>query len=127
MVGPYQLQAAVAASHAEAKEPADTDWRQIAALYVELYRLNPSPVIALNHAVAVGMNEGFERGLELMDNLARELGQYHLLHAARADLLRRLGRRDEAATAYRRALALARNEVESNYLAKRLKEVAPVN
>jgi RNA polymerase sigma-70 factor (ECF subfamily) len=124
IIGPYQLQAAVAALHAEAKEPGETDWRQIAALYRELYRLNPSPVVALNHAVAVGMNEGFERGLELMDDLARELEQYHLLHAARADLLRRLRRWDEAAIAYRRALALAKNEVESNYLAKRLKEVS---
>jgi RNA polymerase sigma-70 factor (ECF subfamily) len=124
-IGPYQLQAAVAASHAIAKEPGETNWRQIAALYQELYRLNPSPVVALNHAVAVGMTEGFERGLELMDGLAGDLEQYHLLHAARADLLRRLGRSDEAAAAYRRALRLAMNEVERNYLSKRLKEVAP--
>lgn len=126
-IGPYQLQAAVAALHAEAKESGETDWRQIAAIYRELYRLNPSPVIALNHAVAAGMSESFERGLELMDDLARDLGQYHLLHAARADLLRRLGRFDEAAGAYRRALELAMNEVERNYLSKRLNEVTPAN
>jgi RNA polymerase sigma-70 factor (ECF subfamily) len=122
-IGPYQLQAAVAAVHAQADDPGQTDWPQIVALYRELYRLNPSPVIALNHAVAVGMSHGLERGLELMDGLVRELDQYHLLHAARADLLRRLGRQEEAAAAYGRALALAMNDVERNYLTKRLHEV----
>jgi RNA polymerase sigma-70 factor (ECF subfamily) len=121
-IGPYQLQAAIAALHAEASDPAATDWPQIAALYGELARLNPSPVVLLNGAVAVAMSEGSERGLALIDELgaSRELDRYHLYHAARADMLRRLGSFEAAADAYRRALALMGNGVERAYLERRL-------
>ena len=121
-VGPYQLQAAIAAVHAEAASPQETDWQQIAALYNVLARVNPSPVVLLNRAVAVGMSEGPARGLELIDELGSsgELERYHLLHAARADLLRRLGSFEAAADAYRRALALMANGVERAYLERRL-------
>jgi RNA polymerase sigma-70 factor, ECF subfamily len=124
-VGPYQLQAAIAAVHGEAQTPADTDWRQIASLYSELVRLSPTPVVALNHAVAVAMSEGLPRGLAMIDDLGAsgELDGYYLFHAARADILRRLGRRHDAADAYQRALALATNQVERNYLTRRLREV----
>lgn len=121
-VGPYGLQAAVAALHAGATTPAETDWPQIAALYAVLARLRPSPVVELNRAVAVAMAEGPERGLALMDEL--ELPNYYLLPAARADLLRRLGRKAEAAAAYREALALVANEAEKRYLEQRLAEVS---
>jgi RNA polymerase sigma-70 factor, ECF subfamily len=117
--GPYQLQAAIAALHSES-EP---DWPQIAALYGRLGTLAPSPVVELNRAVAVAMAEGPARGLELVDDLAGELGDYHLLHAARADLLRRLDRPDEAEAAYRRALALAPSPSESRFLGRRLAEL----
>jgi len=116
--GPYQLQAAIAALHTE---PA-TDWGQIAALYAQLARHVPSPVIELNRAVAVAMAEGPEHGLDLMRDLP--LGEYHLYHAARADLLRRLARLDEAAAAYRRALELAQTEPERRFLARRLAEIS---
>jgi RNA polymerase sigma-70 factor (ECF subfamily) len=121
-VGPYQLQAAIAALHAEAVSPVDTDWRQIAALYGVLARLQPSPVVRLNGAVAIGMSEGPGRGLALIDELgaAGELDRYHLFHAARADMLRRLGSLEAAADAYRRALALMANGVERAYLERRL-------
>jgi RNA polymerase sigma-70 factor (ECF subfamily) len=121
-VGPYQLQAAIAALHAEAVSPVDTDWRQIAALYGVLARLQPSPVVRLNGAVAVGMSEGPGRGLALIDELGAtgELDRYHLFHAARADMLRRLGSFEAAADAYRRALALMANGVERAYLERRL-------
>jgi RNA polymerase sigma-70 factor, ECF subfamily len=119
--GSYQLQAAIAALHAQAETADGTDWAQIALLYAELDRLTGSPVVALNRAVAVAMAEGYERGLELMDGLP--LDGYHLFHAARADLLRRLERHEEAAAAYRRALALTRSEPERRYLAGRLTEV----
>jgi RNA polymerase sigma-70 factor (ECF subfamily) len=124
-VGPYQLQAAIAAVHAEAASPQQTDWQQIAALYNVLARINPSPVVRLNRAVAVGMSEGPARGLELIDELggSGELERYHLLHAARADLLRRLGSFEAAADAYRRALALMANGVERAYLERRLAEL----
>jgi RNA polymerase sigma-70 factor, ECF subfamily len=120
--GPYQIQAAIAALHAQAATPAETDWPQIAALYAELAKLNPSPVILLNRAVAIGMSEGPERGLLLMDSLgvSGALSEYYLLHAARADLLRRSNRREAAAEAYRRALALATNETERRFLQRRL-------
>jgi RNA polymerase sigma-70 factor (ECF subfamily) len=123
-VGPYQLQAAIAALHAEAVSPADTDWRQIAALYGVLVRLQPSPVVRLNGAVAVGMSEGPGRGLALIDELGAtgELDRYHLFHAARADMLRRIGAFEAAAQAYRRALALMANGVERAYLERRLAE-----
>jgi RNA polymerase sigma-70 factor (ECF subfamily) len=120
--GPYQLQAAVAALHAEAKAAADTDWVQIAALYGELARIDASPVIELNRAVAVAMAEGPSRGLDLVDRIGG-LDGYHLLHATRADLLRRLDRRAEAASAYERALELATNPAERGYLERRLAEL----
>jgi RNA polymerase sigma-70 factor (ECF subfamily) len=123
--GPYQLQAAIAALHAQAGRAEDTDWPQIAALYGQLLRLTPTPVVALNHAVAVAMHRGPEQGLALIDRLAprRELDDYRLYHAARADLLRRLGRGAEAADAYDRALALADNQVERAYLERRRRSV----
>ncbi len=126
-VGPYQLQAAIAAIHAHAKTFDQTDWSEIAALYARLADLSPSPVVALNHAVAIAMSEGPERGLALMDTLesSGELREYHLLYAARADLLRRLGHTSEAAEAYTRALTLARNPIEQNYLRRRMAELNP--
>jgi RNA polymerase sigma-70 factor (ECF subfamily) len=122
--GPYQLQAAIAAVHATAATPADTDWSQIVVLYDELARRHPSPVVALNRAVAVAMVEGPERGLELLDTI-RGLDRYRLLHAARGDLLRRLHRRGEAAAAYRRARELATNPAEQRFLDGRMRELAP--
>lgn len=121
-VGPYQLQAAIAALHAQAETPAATDWKEIAALYGELFRIIPSPVVALNRAVAVAMSEGLEQGLFLMDELgvAGTLNRYHLFHAARADLLRRLGRPAEARAAYAQALELSTNAVEQTHLRGRL-------
>ncbi len=120
--GPYVLQAAIAALHAQSPRPSDTDWPQIAALYALLYRVAPTPVVELNRAVAVAMADGPERGLVLIDQLeARgELPGYHLVATARADLLRRLGRRAEAAEVYRRALALATNDAERRYLERQL-------
>ena len=116
-VGPYQLQAAIAALHAQAHTAAGTDWWQIAALYEKLRALNPSPVIALNHAVAVAMSAGIEEGLKQIDHLGRTgaLDRYYLYHAARADLLRRLHRYSEAAEAYQRAAGLAANGVELDF------------
>jgi len=124
-VGVYQLQAAIAAIHAEAKAAAETDWHQIAALYQELARILPTPVVALNHAVAVAMSEGLEKGLELIDQLGKsgELYKYYLYHAARADILRRLNRKREAIAAYEKALALVTNRVEEAYLRKRLAQL----
>jgi RNA polymerase sigma-70 factor (ECF subfamily) len=122
--GPYQIQAAIAACHASAPAAASTDWRQIALLYDQLARLTPSPVVALNRAVAVAMAEGPEAGLLLADELADALSGYHLLPATRADLLRRAGRRAEAADAYRTALDLAPTDAEQRYLRRRLDEVA---
>jgi RNA polymerase sigma-70 factor (ECF subfamily) len=120
--GPYQVQAAIAACHAEAERPRDTDWAQIAGLYGELARLAPGPVVELNRAVAVAMAEGPAAGLALVDALdaSGALAGYHLLPATRADLLRRLGRRPEAAAAYRSALELAPTEAERRFLARRL-------
>ncbi|GAA3224081.1 RNA polymerase sigma factor [Actinocorallia longicatena] len=122
--GPYQIQAAVAACHAEAVRAEDTDWRQIAALYGVLEGHLPSPVVRLNRAVAVGRAEGPAAGLALADRLAGELGGYHLLWAVRADLLHRLGRVEEARTAYREALGLAAAETERRHLAGRLAEIS---
>lgn len=121
-VGPYQLEAAIAAVHAEAETPKQTDWRQISGLYAVLERLSPSPVIALNRAVAVAMSEGLSEGLSVMDELGSsgKLDDYYLFHAARADILRRLNRNQEAAEAYRRALTLTTNQVEQDYLRNRL-------
>lgn len=126
-IGPYQLQAAIAAVHAEAAIAQDTDWEQIAALYCELYRLHPSATVALNHAVAVAMSEGLEQGLLLVDNIGGSgaLDRYHLYHAARADLLRRLSRQEEALVAYRTALSLTANAVERRFLRRRIAELTP--
>jgi RNA polymerase sigma-70 factor (ECF subfamily) len=121
--GPYQIQAAIAALHAEADRPDDTDWPQIAGLYAALAGAAPSPVVDLNRAVAVAMADGAGVGLPLVDALAGELADYYLFHAARADLLRRLDRGPEAAEAYRRALGLATNPAERTFLAKRIAEV----
>ncbi|WP_235036932.1 RNA polymerase sigma factor [Actinomadura sp. K4S16] len=120
--GPYQVQAAIAACHATARTAAETDWPQIAALYGRLEAMSPGPVVRLNRAVAVAMADGPSAGLALVDRI-EGLDGYHLLHATRADLLRRLGRPDEAAAAYREALALARTEADRRYLARRLAEV----
>jgi RNA polymerase sigma-70 factor (ECF subfamily) len=123
--GFYALQAAIAALHAQAARAVDTDWPQIAALYALLLRLHPSPVVALNHAVAVAMADGLDRGLRLLAQLEAtgELSGFHLLPAAKADILRRLGRREDAAAAYRQALGLVRQEPERRYLERRLSEV----
>ncbi len=123
--GPYALQAAIAAVHAEAPTAADTDWAQIAGLYEELYRRQPTPVVALNRAAAVAMAFGPAQGLDLVDDLAERglLDGYYLLHATRADLLRRLGRAEQARAAYERALALATNPVEQAFLRRRLSDV----
>lgn len=128
-VGPYQLQAAIAAVHAESKTTGQTDWRQIAALYQELARLHPSAIVALNHAVAVALGEGLETGLKMIDELGAsgELESYYLYHAARADILRRLDCLQESAAAYRQALALTGNAVERRYLRRRLAEVESIN
>jgi RNA polymerase sigma-70 factor, ECF subfamily len=120
-VGPYQLQAAIAAVHCRADRPEDTDWPAIARLYGKLASLTPSSVIELNRAVAVAMAEGPARGLELVDAL-EGLEHYRPLHSTRADLLRRLGRSEEAADAYRRALELTENRAEREFLERRLLE-----
>ncbi len=123
--GVYQLQAAIAALHAEAASSDATDWLQIAALYETLLKLNPSPVVALNHAVAVAMSGPVEEGLSRIEALGKNgaLDQYYLFHAAKADLLRRLNRKNEAAIAYRRAAALAPNPIEVSFLNKRLDQL----
>jgi len=125
--GPYALQAAIAAVHAQAPTAAATDWAQIAALYGVLARVHPSPVVELNRAVAVAMSGDLVRGLAMVDELDHggEIAGYHLLPAARAELLRRLGRHVEAAESYRRALALVTNEAERRHLEKQLREIAP--
>jgi RNA polymerase sigma-70 factor (ECF subfamily) len=123
--GPYTLQAAIAAVHAEARRPEETDWRQICALYAALLAMQPSPVVELNRAVAVAMYEGPEAGLALIDALCvrGELRDYYLAHSARADLCRRLGRRDEARASYEQALALTTSEPEKRYLKRRLRDL----
>lgn len=118
--GVYQIQAAIAAQHARAPRPEDTDWPQIAALYSLLGSMQPSPVVRLNHAVATAMADGPAAGLRLVDALAAELDSYYLFHSARADLLRRLERPEEASAAYRRALELASNPAERAFLGRRL-------
>lgn len=122
--GAYTLQAAIAAVHSDATRAASTDWLQIVALYSELQRLEPSPIVELNRAVAVAMRDGPDAGLELVDAiLARgELANYHLAHSARADFLRRLGQNADARAAYRRALALTQQEPERRFLERRLRE-----
>jgi RNA polymerase sigma-70 factor (ECF subfamily) len=123
--GPYALQAAIAAEHGRALRPEGTDWHRIAERYAELAAILPSPVVRLNQAVAVAMATRPEHGLAMMDDLVADgaLDDYHLLHSARADLLRRLGRSDESAAAYRRALDLATNPVDQAFLRRRLAEV----
>ncbi|WP_437204102.1 RNA polymerase sigma factor [Planctomicrobium sp. SH664] len=124
--GPYALQAAIASVHAAAAESGETDWRQIVLFYDALLRISQSPVVELNRAVAIAMRDGPEAGLQLVDGLlGREtLRNYHLLHAARADFYRRLGRRTEARAAYAEALRLARQEPERRFLQSRLEELA---
>ena len=123
--GPFALQAAIAAVHCQARRPEETDWPQIVRLYDLLERVQPSPIVSLNRAVAVAMAEGVQAGLDLIDQLAAtdDLANYHLLHAARADLLRRLGSADESAKSYQRALALVTNDAERRFLERRLREV----
>jgi RNA polymerase sigma-70 factor (ECF subfamily) len=120
--GPFALQAAIAALHCQAARAEDTDWPQIVRLYDVLERLQPSPIVSLNRAVAVAMADGPQQGLMLMDELG-DLDNYHLLHAARADLLRRIGSSEEAAKSYTRALALVSNESERRFLERRLREL----
>ena len=124
--GPYAIQAAIAAVHAEAASTGDTDWGEIVALYDALHRFVPSPVVELNRAVAVAMRDGPAAGLPLVDAILDrgDLQEYRLAHAARADLCRRLGRADEARASYERALALTRQEPERRFIARRLAELA---
>jgi RNA polymerase sigma-70 factor, ECF subfamily len=123
--GPFALQAAIAAVHCRGAGPEDTDWPEVVKLYDHLERVQPSPIVSLNRAVAVAMAEGPRVGLALIDALAatNDLNDYHLLHAARADLLRRAGSPEEAAKSYRKALALVTNDSERRYLQRRLREV----
>ena len=123
--GPFALQAGIAAMHCRGARAEDTDWREIVKLYDRLERVQPSPIVSLNRAVAVAMADGPRAGLTLIDALAatNDLDDYHLLHAARADLLRRAGSNDEAAKSYLRALALVTNDSERRYLERRLREV----
>jgi RNA polymerase sigma-70 factor, ECF subfamily len=125
-IGAYQVQAAIAAVHAEAATAGETDWSQIVALYSELRRFNSSAVVALNQAVAVAMSEGLEQGLQLIEVAGEsgKLNDYYLFHSSRADLLRRLGRTSEAVESYNRALALTANRVEQNYVRRRLRELS---
>ena len=125
--GPYALQAAIAAQHCRAARAEDTDWPQIVRLYDLLDRVQPSPIVSLNRAVAVAMAEGPRPALDIIDALAvaSDLDNYHLLHAARADLLRRIGSSEEAAKSYKRALALVTNDSERRFLERRLREVQP--
>lgn len=122
--GPYALQAAIAALHCNAARAEDTDWPQILGLYDQLERLQPSPIVSLNRAVAVAMVSGPAAALEVVEGLAAgDLENYHLLHAVRADFLRRIGSKEEAARSYRRALALVTNDSERRFLERRLSEV----
>src|SRR5690348_6501401 len=123
--GAYTLQAAIAGVHAESSSAESTDWRQITLLYDQLLRIQPSPVVELNRAVAIAMCEGPEQGLRLIDDLLADehLSQYHLAHSARADLCRRLGRIPEARVSYEKALALARQEPDRRFLARRLEKL----
>ena len=124
-LGRFAIQAAISAEHCRAASAEDTNWRRIVELYGELELLQPSPVVALNRAVAVAMAQGPERGLELIDTLSKgkDLDNYHLLHAARADMHRRMGRNNEAARDYEKALRLATNESERRFLQRRVREM----
>ncbi|HEX5884165.1 MAG TPA: RNA polymerase sigma factor [Pyrinomonadaceae bacterium] len=123
--GPFALEAAIAAEHCKAARPEDTNWSRIVTLYDLLEQVMPSPIVSLNRAVAIAMAKGPQPALELIDELAAsgELDEYHLLHAARADMLRRLGSNDEAAQSYETALRLVTNDNERRFLERRLKEV----
>jgi RNA polymerase sigma-70 factor (ECF subfamily) len=122
--GPYTLQAAIAAVHSEASSSMTADWPQIVALYTVLTRAEPSPVVELNRAVAIAMRDGPEAGLKLIEALAEgDLAEYHLAHAARADLYRRLGKAKEARASYEKALSLARLEPERKFLENRLRDL----
>ncbi len=125
--GPYTLQAAIAAVHADAQDSGGTDWAQIIGLYDLLVRADPSPVVELNRAVAVAMGRGPVEGLRLIDQILSrgDLADYHLAHSARADLCRRLGRIAEARASYERALSLSRQDPERQFLLKRLRELGP--
>ncbi len=123
MFGPYCLQAAIAAVHAEAPSAAETDWTEIIGLYEVLARLDPSPIVALNRAVAVAMRDGAEAALPQVDALMKELSEYHLAHAVHADLCRRLGKTKDALASYQRALALARLAPERRFLERRIAEL----
>jgi RNA polymerase sigma-70 factor (ECF subfamily) len=123
--GPYAIQARIAACHAAAPRPEDTDWPRIASLYAQLAEARPSPVIDLNRAVAVAMADGPDAGLRALEPLAEALDRYHLFHAARADLLRRAGRDAEAALAYDRALGQVGNDAERRYLERRRAALSP--
>jgi RNA polymerase sigma-70 factor (ECF subfamily) len=123
LFGPYSLQAAIAAVHAEAPSTKETDWSEIIGLYDVLSRLDPSPVVALNRAVAVAMRDGPQAGLPLVESLLRELDGYHLAHAAHADLCRRLGRRAEAIASYEKALSMSRQEPERRFLRSRIDQL----
>ena len=118
--GAYRLQAEIAACHARAPRPEDTDWPEIATLYGRLAALQPSPVVELNRAAAVAMADGPESGLRMLEPLQPDLDRYHLFHSAKADLLRRAGRTDDAVEAYRRALDLTTNDAERRFLERRL-------
>ena len=124
--GPYQIQAAISALHAQTPTAAETDWGEIALLYAALAEMTPSPVVDLNRAVAVAMADGPAAGLALLDalRLGERPDEYHLYHAARADLLRRAGDMQAAADGYQRALALCQNHTERRFLRRRLAEVA---
>ena len=123
--GSYTLQAAIAAVHAQAQSPAATDWRQIVALYDQLARIQPSPVVQLNRAVAIAMRDGPEAGLAHIDAVLEhgELANYYLAHSARADMFRRLGRTAEAKSSYERALALTQQEPERQFLQDRIRQL----
>ncbi len=121
--GPFALRAAIAAAHALSPSPEATDWSRIASLYDRLLDIEPSPIVALNRAVAIAERDGPEAGLPLIDSLAGDLDQYHLMHSARAEFCRRLGRTDDARTAYRRALELARTDEDRRFLERRLAEL----
>ena len=123
--GPYSLQAAIAAVHAQAPSAAETDWAEIVGLYDALVRLEPSPVVELNRAVAVAMRDGPQAGLDLVDAILErgELADYHLAHSVRADMCRRLGRGEEARSSYKKALSLALQEPERRFLRRRLEEL----
>jgi len=123
--GPFALQAAIAALHCQAARAEETDWTQIVRLYEVLERVQPSPIVSLNRAVAIAMVNGPQPALALVDALATggDLDGYHLLHATRADLLRRLGRITDAAASYTRAIALATNDSERRFLERRQREL----